>query len=273
MADYKATDTEFTAVANAIRTRGGTSGQLEWPSGFVSAIAAIPGGGVPSSVVTENLVVYYDAINNTGNGHSGSATSWKDLSGNNFNGAINNGIWQDDALVFNGESTWVNCGERNYPVVTIECFMKYDKEMQAASWQYAVSNFEGGGIFLGQRAVEGVGVGTGFAANVNGTYYYTPSDIVSYDHDNFALYTGVFDTQKVKIYKNGILMGEASVPSAGIIQNPTKNTVIALGTNPQGSTAMSSFFEGKIKSFRMYNRPLGVLEIANNYAYDLNRYS
>ena len=42
MADYKATDTEFTTVANAIRTKGGTSAQLEWPSGFAGAVAALP---------------------------------------------------------------------------------------------------------------------------------------------------------------------------------------------------------------------------------------
>lgn len=45
MADYKVTDTELISVANAIRTRGGTSAQLEWPSEFVSAVNAIPTGG------------------------------------------------------------------------------------------------------------------------------------------------------------------------------------------------------------------------------------
>lgn len=45
MADYKATTAEFQSVANAIRTKGGTSAQLEWPVGFVNAIGAIPSGG------------------------------------------------------------------------------------------------------------------------------------------------------------------------------------------------------------------------------------
>lgn len=45
MANYLATDTDLTSVANAIRTKGGTSAQLEFPSGFVSAIGAIPSGG------------------------------------------------------------------------------------------------------------------------------------------------------------------------------------------------------------------------------------
>ena len=38
---YIATDTELTSIANAIRTKGGTNSQLEFPSGFVSAIGAI----------------------------------------------------------------------------------------------------------------------------------------------------------------------------------------------------------------------------------------
>lgn len=47
MADYLVTDTELTSVANAIRTRGGTSAPLSFPAGFVSAINDIPSGGSP----------------------------------------------------------------------------------------------------------------------------------------------------------------------------------------------------------------------------------
>ena len=51
MTDYIATDTDLTAVANAIRTKGGTSAALEWPSGFSSAIAAIPTGIAPTGTI------------------------------------------------------------------------------------------------------------------------------------------------------------------------------------------------------------------------------
>lgn len=59
MADYKVTDTELTSIANAIRTKGGTSAQLEFPTGFVSAVQAIPtggGGGLPSEYVQVEYV-------------------------------------------------------------------------------------------------------------------------------------------------------------------------------------------------------------------------
>lgn len=43
--EYKTTSTELTTIANAIRTKGGTSQPLEYPTEFVSAIQNIPSGG------------------------------------------------------------------------------------------------------------------------------------------------------------------------------------------------------------------------------------
>ena len=44
MADYLTTDTDLASVASAIRTKGGTSGILIWPDGYVDAINAIDAG-------------------------------------------------------------------------------------------------------------------------------------------------------------------------------------------------------------------------------------
>lgn len=48
MADYKVSDTNLTAVANAIRTKGGTAASLSFPDGFVTAIGNIQTGGSPN---------------------------------------------------------------------------------------------------------------------------------------------------------------------------------------------------------------------------------
>jgi len=45
LVDSTQLDADLTSVANAIRTKGGTSASLAFPSGFVSAIANIPSGG------------------------------------------------------------------------------------------------------------------------------------------------------------------------------------------------------------------------------------
>lgn len=53
LVDSAQLDADLTTVANAIRTKGGTSAQLAFPAEFVSAIQAIPtGGGGASNIVT-----------------------------------------------------------------------------------------------------------------------------------------------------------------------------------------------------------------------------
>ena len=42
MADYKVTDTQLVQIADAIRSKGGTSASIVFPSGFISAVEAIP---------------------------------------------------------------------------------------------------------------------------------------------------------------------------------------------------------------------------------------
>lgn len=48
LVDSTQLDSDLTSVANAIRTKGGTSAQLAFPAGFVSAVQAIPTGVTPT---------------------------------------------------------------------------------------------------------------------------------------------------------------------------------------------------------------------------------
>jgi len=49
LVDSAQLDSDLTSVANAIRTKGGTSAQLAFPADFITAINAISGGGMPDS--------------------------------------------------------------------------------------------------------------------------------------------------------------------------------------------------------------------------------
>lgn len=62
MAELLTFDTDLTAVANAIRAKGGTSAQLVYPSGFVSAIQAIQTGVTPKLVVTTSAGASVTAV-------------------------------------------------------------------------------------------------------------------------------------------------------------------------------------------------------------------
>ena len=74
-------NSDLTSVANAIRTKGGTSGQLAFPAGFVSAVQAIPTGTTPTGTkqisisqngtTTEDVAAYANAeitVNVSGGG-------------------------------------------------------------------------------------------------------------------------------------------------------------------------------------------------------------
>lgn len=58
--EYLTNNTDLTKVANAIRAKGGTSEQLIYPDGFVTAIENIPTGGTPSEPPIEADINFYD---------------------------------------------------------------------------------------------------------------------------------------------------------------------------------------------------------------------
>ena len=64
MSTYITNTTDLTSVANAIRTKGGTSASLTYPTGFVNAINAIPSGGgdTPPDPANDGKVHLYISI-------------------------------------------------------------------------------------------------------------------------------------------------------------------------------------------------------------------
>lgn len=68
--EYKVNDTSLTSVANSIRAKSGTSADLSFPDGFVTAINGIPSGGATliSKLITANGT--YDAEDDNADGYS-----------------------------------------------------------------------------------------------------------------------------------------------------------------------------------------------------------
>ena len=84
LVDSTQLDADITSVANAIRIKGGTSGQMAFPAGFVSAVQAIPTVTTPTGTkqisitangtTTEDVAAYASAeiaVNVSGGGGSG----------------------------------------------------------------------------------------------------------------------------------------------------------------------------------------------------------
>lgn len=68
---YLCEGTDLTSVADAIRTKGGTSADLSFPDDFISAISAIP-TGEPPTLVTKAITANgtYDASDDSADGYS-----------------------------------------------------------------------------------------------------------------------------------------------------------------------------------------------------------
>ena len=95
LVDSTQLDSDLTSVANAIRTKGGTSAQLAFPNGFVSAIGDIPTGGtLITKTITENGT--YSAEDDDADGYSevtvnvsgGGGISADDIAEHNISGNI-----------------------------------------------------------------------------------------------------------------------------------------------------------------------------------------
>lgn len=64
--DSSAINTDLTSVANAIRTKTGSSNQLAFPSGFISEINNIPTGSANCELLKANMV-----LSNSGSTYTG----------------------------------------------------------------------------------------------------------------------------------------------------------------------------------------------------------
>ena len=100
--------------------------------------------------VLRGLELYYDGIDNTGEGlHSSTTTIWKDLSGNDKDATLNHfgntaiSGWNLECLSFDGVNDWVNCGILNMENVTLEA--TYRLKAETEDYKAVLGNWQTGG--------------------------------------------------------------------------------------------------------------------------------
>lgn len=103
-------DADLTSVANAIRTKGGTSAQLAFPAGFVSAIQSIPSGGDLPDIYRE--VEYID----TGNGGPYIKTNYTPINGDNLHFIFQNNAARTTTQTF---YTLISAGQGSYQFIVL----------------------------------------------------------------------------------------------------------------------------------------------------------
>ena len=222
-----------------------------------------------SKYVQDNLVLFYDGLNNTGSGHSNKATTWKDLSTSNFDGTLMNfgdNSWTNNSLTFDGIDDWVKIAQMDYSNITVEVVMEY-YNLDGDSEIDVVTNWQSGGYGIDIHDSTYRDRNT-FAFLLSGKgYQYIQSDNPAKIGKKYIL-TGSYDGSIVKFWENGIKK-ESNLE--GTIGNTQDNTVMVLGGNPKGENSDASF-NGKIYAVRIYSKALTDEEVKQNYELDVQRY-
>ena len=204
--------------------------------------------------VTDGLIVYYDAINNTGNGHANNITTWKNLVSDKYNGIIHGGVWHEEYFQTDGIDDWVDVGLIKEPNITIESVVAHGDTYNS----YGISNFDSGGIGLSDYNKSGY---NGLMVYTNG--YKTIDISKRYTVNKIYSLSGSYNGRTAKFFENGDKYSlEVNAPISY-----ASNTIYALGGNPSG-TSCGMFTKEKIYSIRIYNRALTDEEVLQNYNMD-----
>lgn len=216
------------------------------------------------------LIAYYDAINNTGGGHSNTITIWKDLSGNNNNGVLNrfNGTnssgWKDTELNADGLDDYVDIGFQDYDFnnITIDMIVKVNNNVGD---HYILGNWENAGGGLVYYKSSSTIAGQFFFEDIsNWEKVYLNQSIEIGTYYSIVL---VYDGKNLSIYINGELSAQTAVED----KIKTSSVPIYIGGNPTTS-GPSSCASISVKKTMIYNRALNDQEIKENYNTDKVRF-
>ena len=170
---------------------------------------------------------------------------------------------------FDGIDDWVPIKELNYNQFTLEAVFE-TKDVLNCEYQYIICNLEVGGYGIALDAGNKNLFGISYNTNIVDYELLLSQNDINLNVKNTLTYTN--DGKEHKLYLNGNLIN-SKVDENRVLGFPNDNTIMALGTNPSGSTNVGlESFNGTIYSARMYNRVLTEQEVKNNYEIDKSRF-
>ena len=221
---FVVTRAELEAVANAIRTKGGTQADLEWYSDFVSAIGAIPTGTTPTGninitnmqqtdvsayataqVVDADLVagnikknVNILGVTGTYEGSGGVGDEYLKLNCVADTPFTIGGVsFGSTGAVFSGGTNNLRLSPTPANDITIEIDVASMQLQSGANKRFVMKTYNYGLIYRS----------TGYWGLYNGSWEMsTLSDLNLFDNSTVKIY--IDDTNSWHIYKNGVLIWE-----------------------------------------------------------------
>lgn len=233
--------------------------------------------------IKNGLILHYDAIDNTGDGHDNNATTWKDLSNSSNDGIVTGASFNSNYLNFDGVDDFVRTTTevdyKSSKEVTVEILdingsllensntailMESSSNFNSNSTGYVITTNEGG-IEHNLR----------FAFRPTSGYNLKQTDENEITNEKINLYSFILNTSAtyndfIKIYKNGELIEINSVGAhtADISDIELINYIVYIGSR----NGASAFTKMKLGNFKVYNRELTQNEIQHNYEVNQQRF-
>lgn len=221
--------------------------------------------------VKNGLELLLDGIDNTGNGHSNTTTTWTDLSGNGKNGTLKNmtasSAWNEDSLVLDGNNDYVLIDQMNYDNVTLEVVMSQENIKNET--ENIMANLNSGGYYISKEENNKLTFGVYILDNYKMPNSWNSTEYKAENNKKKSI-SGSYNGERVV---NRINSGYEYLDITGTIKKPTNNTYMILGGNPNGTSLEFYPFAGSIYSARMYSRALTDEEQSTNYLADKARYN
>lgn len=237
---------------------------------------------VNSEYIKDGLVLHYDGINNTGNGHSNSAIVWKDLSSNGNDGTLNNistvltneSGWGENYLALDGVDDYVSAYANTSGDYTIEFIAKdiqainsakYGSSFMINTWTSDISS-PSLQLFLDGR--NSATTRKRYRVRWTRVEDDTNTEIQFYEISDDGGFTISNGNNTIKTYFNGEKNDE-NVNQSYYERSKIENMRIEIGRWYRSSTYS---IKEKIYSFRIYNRALTDEEVLHNYEIDKVRF-
>lgn len=215
--------------------------------------------------IENDLLLYYDAKNNIGVGHSTDTQEWKNLANDSNNGILNgNPTWNNDSLYFDGTDDYIDCGKiglENNHSFTYECVISYSETQKTKVLMGLHNNMGGNALGIDDHSENYLK----FCLNnydtqrINSTITLNDGDI----HQIIATYNS--EESKLYLYIDGELNNSGVVTNS--LTYPDLNLNIGRWIGGQ-----SQYYKGNIYNVLVYNKYLNNEEILNNYKVDKQKY-
>lgn len=224
-------------------------------------------GGGGNSIITNGLILNLDAGN--ASSYPGTGTVWTDLSGQNNNGTLVNGVGYSSSnggtLTFDGVNDYVNMGNIfNFGTgdFTYEVVVLYNNLTSNASGAtIGKDNYSGTNTYKGVLINISDGINFETRNIINGS---GPDNKVKYPQSNLSTNTwyivnGIRNNNVLQLYVNGILRNSTTESTPTDITNSQSLRIGSL------SDSSSQNLNGKIGLVRTYNRALSDSEVLQNF--------